>query len=228
MPINVCPVFRKLLAALATSPTVCANPTTFYDIVSTFRTTLFSQHRITPSIRDTHMNSNAFIGHTYGSLTHTHLRALAQVSAATLSAFTCVRAAYFWNSHSRLSSGHTCRVLSHLEMQWKWKACYGAPNTDTQERRPPVRMAVRPLRCRCTCWRSHVANAPRHGALVRGGRRLVGLALDTCVRKRVTNTADAGRQERGPSSVGVLAKPRTEVHDVVPADGAVVHDNVCL
>jgi hypothetical protein len=30
---------------------------------------------------------------------------------------------YFWNSQSRLSSGHTCRVLSHLEMQWKWKAC---------------------------------------------------------------------------------------------------------
>lgn len=30
---------------------------------------------------------------------------------------------YFWNSQSRLSSGHTCRVLSHREMQWKWKAC---------------------------------------------------------------------------------------------------------
>lgn len=31
---------------------------------------------------------------------------------------------YFWNSHSLLSSGHTCRVLSQREMQWKWKACW--------------------------------------------------------------------------------------------------------
>jgi hypothetical protein len=30
---------------------------------------------------------------------------------------------YFWNSQSRLSSGHTWRVLSQREMQWKWKAC---------------------------------------------------------------------------------------------------------
>lgn len=30
---------------------------------------------------------------------------------------------YFWNSQSRLSSGQTWRVLSHREMQWKWKAC---------------------------------------------------------------------------------------------------------
>jgi len=30
---------------------------------------------------------------------------------------------YFWNSQSRLSSGHTCRVFSHREMQWKWNAC---------------------------------------------------------------------------------------------------------
>lgn len=30
---------------------------------------------------------------------------------------------YFWNSQSRLSNGHTCRVLSHREMQWKWNAC---------------------------------------------------------------------------------------------------------
>lgn len=29
---------------------------------------------------------------------------------------------YFWNSQSRLSSGQTWRVLSHREMQWKWKA----------------------------------------------------------------------------------------------------------
>ena len=30
---------------------------------------------------------------------------------------------YFWNSHSRLSRGHTWRVLSQREMQWKWNAC---------------------------------------------------------------------------------------------------------
>ena len=31
--------------------------------------------------------------------------------------------AYFWNSHSLLSSGHTCLVFNHLDMQWKWNAC---------------------------------------------------------------------------------------------------------
>lgn len=41
-----------------------------------------------------------------------------------------------------------------------------------------------------------VADAPGHGALLRGGRCLVRLALDA------------------------------QVHDVVPADGAVVHHNV--
>lgn len=30
---------------------------------------------------------------------------------------------YFWNSQSLLSRGQTWRALSHLEMQWKWKAC---------------------------------------------------------------------------------------------------------
>ena len=34
------------------------------------------------------------------------------------------RDTYFWNSHSLLSNGHTCRVLSQREMQWKWKACW--------------------------------------------------------------------------------------------------------
>jgi hypothetical protein len=34
---------------------------------------------------------------------------------------------YFCHSQSRLSSGHTWRVLSHLEMQWKWKACCRFP-----------------------------------------------------------------------------------------------------
>lgn len=31
---------------------------------------------------------------------------------------------HFWSSHSRLSSGHTLRVLSQREIQWKWNACY--------------------------------------------------------------------------------------------------------
>jgi hypothetical protein len=31
---------------------------------------------------------------------------------------------YFWNSQSLLSSGQTCLVFNHLDMQWKWKACY--------------------------------------------------------------------------------------------------------
>jgi hypothetical protein len=30
---------------------------------------------------------------------------------------------YFWNSQLELSSGQTCRVFSHLDMQWKWNAC---------------------------------------------------------------------------------------------------------
>jgi hypothetical protein len=38
-------------------------------------------------------------------------------------AFASAYRPYFWNSQSRLSSGHTWRVLSHREMQWKWKAC---------------------------------------------------------------------------------------------------------
>jgi len=36
----------------------------------------------------------------------------------------CKKVTYFWNSHSRLSRGQTCRVFSQREMQWKWKACY--------------------------------------------------------------------------------------------------------
>lgn len=31
---------------------------------------------------------------------------------------------YFWNSHSLLSSGHTCLVFNQREIQWKWKACW--------------------------------------------------------------------------------------------------------
>ena len=34
------------------------------------------------------------------------------------------RFTYFCNSHSLLSRGQTFLVLSHREMQWKWKACW--------------------------------------------------------------------------------------------------------
>ena len=39
-----------------------------------------------------------------------------------------VQCPYFWNSQSLLSSGQTCLVLSHLEMQWKWKAWLHMPH----------------------------------------------------------------------------------------------------
>lgn len=39
-----------------------------------------------------------------------------------------VNCTYFWNSHSRLSSGQTCRVFNQREMQWKWNACYAKKN----------------------------------------------------------------------------------------------------
>merc|ERR1719340_141096 len=46
----------------------------------------------------------------------------------TLSSATeCSQCPYFWNSQSLLSRGHTCRVFSHLEMQWKWKAWLHIP-----------------------------------------------------------------------------------------------------
>ena len=49
---------------------------------------------------------------------------------------------------------------------------------------------------RCRRQKTHVADSPSDGALFAGGRRLVRLAFDA------------------------------ELHDVVPADGAVVNDNV--
>merc|ERR1719340_628712 len=46
----------------------------------------------------------------------------------TLSSATeCSQCPYFWNSQSLLSRGQTCLVLSHLEMQWKWKAWLHIP-----------------------------------------------------------------------------------------------------
>ena len=46
--------------------------------------------------------------------------------------------------------------------------------------------------------KTHIADAPRHSALLRDNGGLVGLALDA------------------------------QVHDVVAADGAVVHHDVCM
>jgi len=34
---------------------------------------------------------------------------------------------YFCSSHSRLSSGQTCLVFNHRDMQWKWKAWLQTP-----------------------------------------------------------------------------------------------------
>lgn len=39
---------------------------------------------------------------------------------------------HFWNSHSRLSSGHTDRCFSHREIQWKWKAWLHMPQATLQ------------------------------------------------------------------------------------------------
>lgn len=41
--------------------------------------------------------------------------------------YTVFQRPYFWNSQSRLSSGQTCRALSHLDMQWKWNAWLQIP-----------------------------------------------------------------------------------------------------
>ena len=39
---------------------------------------------------------------------------------------------YLWNSHSLLSRGQTTLDLSHLEMQWKWKAWLHSPQAVSQ------------------------------------------------------------------------------------------------
>lgn len=35
---------------------------------------------------------------------------------------------YFWNCHSLLHRGQTCRFFSQREMQWKWKAWLHTPH----------------------------------------------------------------------------------------------------
>ena len=86
-------------------------------------------------------------------------------------AFASAYRPYFWNSQSRLSSGHTWRVLSHREMQWKWKACYALSVASGAECRSSV---------------TYVADAPGDGALFARGRSLVGLALDAEVHDVIT------------------------------------------
>ncbi len=74
---------------------------------------------------------------------------------------------YFWNSQSLLSSGQTDLALSHLEMQWKWKACY--------RRVSCCRHHELPSHAKST----HVADAPSHSTFFACGRGLVGLTFDT-------------------------------------------------
>lgn len=60
---------------------------------------------------------------------------------------------YFWNSQSLLSSGQTCLVFNHLEMQWKWKACYASRVS---------------LLARALAISTHVADTPGDCALLIG------------------------------------------------------------
>jgi hypothetical protein len=77
---------------------------------------------------------------------------------------------YFWNSQSRLSSGHTWRVLSQREMQWKWKACCSFESQYMISYVPIARQN-----------KTHIADSPRDGALLACGGGLVGLAVDAQV-----------------------------------------------
>lgn len=59
------------------------------------------------------------------ALRHTNLTMIIYIYRTSgLFILKSVQDTYFWNSHSLLSSGHTWRVLSQREMQWKWKACW--------------------------------------------------------------------------------------------------------
>ena len=149
---------------------------------------------------------------------------------------------YLPNSQSRLSSGHTCRVFSQREMPARRQGRGGRVSTRSaarargggggthsgSERRGCRRPCARSgegarsarereigvsceasgqarrrgewscarARARAPDRRDAARHAPRHDAVLGGRRRLVGLALDA------------------------------EVHDVVAADGAVLHDDV--
>jgi hypothetical protein len=84
-------------------------------------------------------------------------------------AFASVYRPYFWNSQSRLSSGQTCRVLSHREMQWKWKACCCVL----------VQMSE-------MLSKTYVADAPGYCAFLASSGGLVGLAFNAEVHDVVT------------------------------------------
>jgi len=61
-----------------------------------------------------------------------HTTSKAQISNSTW--VTQNKATYFWNSHSLLSRGHTCLVLSQREIQWKWNACWNQCNHGNQHK----------------------------------------------------------------------------------------------
>ena len=111
---------------------------------------------------------------------------------------------YFWNSHSLLHSGQTGLVLSHREMQWKWKAWLQTPHATVQS-------SLVALAC---------------GRV--GARRARGVAGERApgaggARARRRGARRAGRR-RGAHLVRLALDAK--VHNVVPADGAVVHDDV--
>ena len=103
---------------------------------------------------------------------------------------------YFRNSHSTLQSGHTCRVLSHREMQCMWNAWLHTPVADVHSARSSSVISC------SVAW----SRAPWVSRGVRGERR--GCPNPSVGADRTHLALDA------------------QLHDVVPADGAVVHVDV--
>jgi hypothetical protein len=104
-----------------------------------------------------------------------------------LSAALHVYRPYFWNSQSRLSSGQTCLVLSHREMQWKWKACCC------------VLVRISAVSCE-----TYVADTPGDCAFLAGGGGLVCLALYAEIHDVVTaNGAVVDNDIPSPESDGI-------------------------
>lgn len=112
---------------------------------------------------------------------------------------------YFWNSQSLLSRGQTWRALSHLEMQWKWKAC-----CETVSREPPCRRFKKK-------GSTYVADSPSDCAFFARGRSLVRLALDAYRSKNQRSVLDRTLP---------TARAHTQIHDVVSANGTVVNDDI--
>lgn len=108
---------------------------------------------------------------------------------------------YFWSSHSRLSSGHTFLVLSQREMQWKWNACCRRARQTLQPRTQSTRRTLQ------------MPHAAVHSSLV----------AETWFAWQ-SMPARAAQSARDQAEIG--SRKRTEVHDVVPANRAVVHDDV--